>query len=104
MLINRRTFIVKKPFFDEALAILLEVGRLARQVQPDAAFRVYACELGSFDTIAYESEAASLGAYEQALAAFTRHPVVSKWLPDSFKRWQEITESGGSNEIWRLVE
>ncbi|GAC1548427.1 MAG: hypothetical protein NVS2B7_24340 [Herpetosiphon sp.] len=104
MLVNRRTFIVKKPFFDEALAILHEVRRFARQVTPDTAIRIYASELGPFDTIAYESEAVNLAAYEQAVAAFTAHPAVSKWLPDTFKRWQEITESGGSNEIWRLVE
>ncbi|HEU5098269.1 MAG TPA: hypothetical protein VFU22_04590 [Roseiflexaceae bacterium] len=104
MLVNRRTFIVKKPYFEEALTLLVEYRHLAQLVDSDAVMRVYASEIGPFDTIACELEIASLGAFERALAAFQGHPTVVARLPDWFKRWQEITEPGGMNEFWRVVE
>jgi hypothetical protein len=66
--------------------------------------RVYASEIGPFDTIACELEIMSLGAFERALAEFQGHPTVVARFPEWFKRWQEITEPGGMNEFWRLVE
>jgi hypothetical protein len=104
MLVNRRTFIVKKPYFEEALALLVEAGQLARGVNPNVVFRVYASELGPFDTVAYEVEHESLTAYEREWAELETNPSVAARLPDWFKRWQEITEPGGTNEIWRLAE
>jgi hypothetical protein len=104
MLVNRRTFIVKKPYFEEALALLVELRQLAKLVDPNAVMRVYASEIGPFDTIAYEAEHESLTAYERVLAEFEANPIVVVRLPEWFKRWQEITEPGGMNEIWRLVE
>ncbi|HJZ48078.1 MAG TPA: hypothetical protein VKE41_12960 [Roseiflexaceae bacterium] len=104
MLVNRRTFIVTKPYFEEALALLVEYRQLAQLVDPNAVMRVYASEIGPFDTIACELEIASLGAFEQALAAFQEHPTVAARLPDWFARWQAITEPGGMNEFWRLIE
>ena len=104
MLVNRRTFIVKKPYFEEALTLLAELRQLAKLVDSNALIRVYASELGPFDTIAYEAEHESLAAYERVLAEFQEHPSVVARLPDWFTRWQEITEPGGVNEFWRLVE
>ena len=104
MLVNRRTFIVKKPYFEEALTLLVEYRQLAQLVDSNAVMRVYASEVGPFDTIACELEIASLGAFERALAAFQEHPSVVARLPDWFTRWQAITEPGGMNEFWRVVE
>jgi hypothetical protein len=104
MLVNRRTFIVKKPYFEEALTLLVEYRQLAQLVNPNAVMRVYASDIGPFDTIACELEIASLGAFERALAEFQEHPTVVARLPEWFKRWQEITEPGGMNEFWRLAE
>jgi hypothetical protein len=104
MLVNRRTFIVKKPYFEEALGLLVELRQLAKLVEPNAVMRVYASEIGPFDTIVYEAEHENLTAYERVLAEFEANPTVVVRLPEWFKRWQEITEPGGMNEIWRLVE
>lgn len=104
MLVNRRTFIVKKPYFEEAQRLLVELGQLSRNVAPDATFRVYASEFGRFDTVAFEFEVANLATLEQQLASFDADAQVSGRMPEWFRRWLEITESGGTNEIWRLVE
>ena|SRR5437867_826346 len=104
MLVNRRTFLVKKPYFEEALARLVEYHHLAKLINPNVVGRVYASEMGPFDTIAYEIEIESLGAYEQAVAEFYANPAVASRVPEWAKRWQEITEPGGMNEIWRLAE
>jgi hypothetical protein len=104
MLVNRRTFIVKKPYFEEALTLLAELRQLAKLVDSNAIIRVYANEIGPFDTIAYEAEHESLAAYERVLAELQEHPSVVARLPDWFTRWQAITEPGGMNEFWRLVE
>jgi hypothetical protein len=103
MLVNRRTFIIKKPYFDEALRLLVEYRQLVQLVDSRARMRIYASDVGSFDTIASELETTSLGAFERAFAEFQQHPTVATRLPDWFKRWQEITEPGGMNEFWRLV-
>jgi hypothetical protein len=104
MLVNRRTFIVKKPYFEEALTLLVEYRQLAQLVDSTAVMRVYASEIGPFDTIACELECASFGAFERALTEFQEHPAIVARLPEWFKRWQEITEPGGMNAFWRLVE
>ena len=57
-----------------------------------------------FDTIAEETEFESLAAYAQLLAKFMADPDVVAWEPTWFKRWNEVTEPGGNNEIWRLVD
>ncbi len=51
MLVNRRTFIAKKPHFEEALALLAEYRDLLKSVDSAAVMRVYAIEVGRFDTI-----------------------------------------------------
>jgi hypothetical protein len=94
--------IVKKPFLEEALALLREADHLVKQVTPDAAFRIYSSEFGPFDTIAVEQETASLSAYERQWADFGA--ALDTQLTAWFTRGQEITELGGSNEIWRLVD
>ena len=104
MLVNRRTFIVRKPHHDEALTLLAEYRDLLKHVDSTATMRVYASEIGHFDTIACELEVASLSAFERALAEFQEHPSVIPRLPSWYERWQEITETGGTNEFWRLVD
>lgn len=103
-MVNRRTFIVKKPYIEEALTLLVEYRQLVQLMDANAVMRVYACEIGPFDTIACELEVMSLSAFEGALAELQGHPTVVARYPEWFKRWQEITEPGGMNEFWRLVE
>ncbi len=102
MLVNRRTFIAKKPHFEEALALLAEYRDLLKSVDSAAVMRVYAIEVGRFDTIACEYQVESLSAFERALAEFQEHAKVKSRLPAWYERWREITLPGGTNEFWRL--
>ena len=104
MLVNRRTFLVKKPHFDEALDLLVQLSTLAKESRPDAIVRVYANEYGTFDTIAVEVESASLATLEQEFSTFGTTPETTDRFSAWFTRWQDITAPGGTNEIWRLVE
>ena len=104
MLVNRRTFIVKKPHFNEALQLLAEYRDLLKRMGNTAVMRVYAIEVGRFDEIACELEIASLSAFEEVLAEFQEHPSVVSRLPSWYERWHEITAPGGTNEFWRLVD
>ena len=104
MLVNRRTFVVNKPYFEEALGLLVELGQLTKRVAPDTAFRVYASEYGPFDTMAFEVETENLTTVEQFFTRLNTDPQVAGRFGELFRRWQEITAPGGTNEIWRLVE
>ena len=98
MLVNRRTFLVKKPHFDEALDLLVQLRTLAKESRPDANIRVYASEYGTFDTIALEVESASLATLEQELSTFANTPETSDRFAAWFTRWLEITAPGGAGQ------
>ena len=104
MLVNRRTFVVNKPYLEEALGLLVELGQLTKRVAPDAVVRVYASEYGPFDTIACEVETENLTTVEQLFTRLNTDPQVAGRFGELFRRWQEITAPGGTNELWRLVE
>ncbi|HWQ11703.1 MAG TPA: hypothetical protein VNL77_02825 [Roseiflexaceae bacterium] len=95
MLVNRRTFVIKRGHIEDAAAMLAE-GMRRMGVQG----RVYLPEVGPFDVIAVEGEFESLAAYEQFWSAWAAQPDTGAFM----ERWYAITESGGANEIWRLAE
>lgn len=95
MLVNRRTFIAKRGHIEDAAAMLVEgMKRMGTQG------RVYLPEFGPFDVIAVEGEFESLAAYEEFWASFAAQPETAEFM----ERWYAITESGGTNELWRLAE
>lgn len=104
MLVNRRTFIVKKPFYQEAIALLIEARQITKSTQFSGAIRLYESDLGSFDTIVYETEHENFAAYERDWDMVFQNPAIADRLTAWFKRWNEITAAGGTNEIWRVIE
>lgn len=98
MIVNRRTFNVKQGHMDELLALLKAAKE---QFSTSAhAWRNYAPEIGRFDVLAMEFEYESLQQYEEDWAEWGTTPESAAFL----EKWYQLTESGGSNEIWRLVE
>jgi len=95
MIVNRRTFVAKRGCLKEAVAL-----NLAEMERTNSTARVYVSETGLFDTIAIEFEFESLEEYEKSWAEYFSSPEASPFL----KKWTEITETGGTNEIWRLVK
>ena len=97
MLVNRRTFNVKKGRMSEAVA-LLKAGR--EQFSSCAhAFRMYTPETGSWDVLAAEWEYESLEEYERDWAEWGATPESAAQM----EKWYDLTERGGTNEIWRLA-
>ena len=91
-IVNRRTFIAKRGHVDEAVALLKgEEGG-------DIVSRVYRSHYGPFDTVALEVEIGSVEAMERGWAEWGATPEAEQFM----KRWIEITEPGGTNEVWIL--
>ena len=97
MIVNRRTFVIKRGRLGEAQALVMaEVERTGTS----AGFRLYLPSLGEFDRIAMEWEYESLSEYERQWNEFFSSPESAPFL----EKWVELTETGGTNEIWMLAE
>ena len=95
MIVNRRTFVARRGRLKEAVAL-----NQAEMERTDSTARLYVSETGSFDTIAMEFEFENLKEYEKSWAEYFASPEAAPFLEE----WTEITETGGTNEIWRLVK
>lgn len=91
--VNRRTFIAAKGCYEDAVVIL-------RQGAQNSPFptRVYRCQYGPFDTVALEVEFDSITQMADAWQGWESTPETAELL----KKWFEVTEPGGSNEVWLL--
>ena len=88
-LVNRRTVIAKHGHVDEAVK-LLKGGEIVS--------RVYRSHYGTFDAVALEVEFDSVDAMERGWAEWGATAEAEQFM----KRWVEITEPGGTNEVWIL--
>ncbi len=95
MLVNRRTFIVKRGKMDAAIALMLAEFR-----RSGSSGRVYVPEVGPFDVLAVEGEFADFAAYDQFWSTWAKQPETGSFM----EQWYAVTEIGGTNEIWRLAE
>ena len=96
MLMNRRTFIAKRGCLQEAAALL---KKEVAKVNSLKGVHIYVSNIGPFDTIATEFEVKDLVEYQE---------VLKEWgevaTPEFWEKWYSLTETGGSNEIWTVVE
>jgi hypothetical protein len=100
MIADRRVFIAKKGHIDEAVALLREMAELFSKTFPGTTYRIYASHIAPFDSVAFESEYESLADYEKGVTEFFALPEAIALL----ERWNEVTEAGGTHEIWSLIE
>ncbi len=98
MLINRRTFNVKRGHTDEVVALLKAA---VEQSGNTRAFRIYTPETGSFEIVAVELEYESLEEYGRLWAEWSATPEAAVFLGE---KWYDLTEGGYTNEIWWLAE
>jgi len=95
MIVNRRTFVVKRGHMDDIVALIqVEIKRT------NSVPRLYVAETGAFDTIAMEWELENMAEYEKQWAEYFASPDTNKFM----EKWYEFTEIGGTNEIWNLVK
>jgi hypothetical protein len=78
-------------------AVALQV---AERERTGIASRIYISSIGPFDILAVELEGENLEEYEKGWAEYFASPEATQFL----EKWYEVTETGGTNEIWRLVE
>lgn len=95
MIIDRRTFIIKRGHTDEAIAIIQEGKKYSPFVVPA---HIYLPQIGPFDMGELDLEFKDLAEYEQFWNGMMANAPQEWWL-----RWENATESGGKCEIWRLA-
>lgn len=97
MLANRRTFLVARGCMEEAVA--MAVTEIQRIGSPRAS-RLYVPEIGPFSTLVFETEFESLEEYEKFWADWFASPEGIAFN----EKWNSLIESGGTNEIWEMVD
>ena len=100
MIVNRRTFVAKRGHLDDAVALLKEAIDTALEAtdSPGTA-RFYLPEIAPFDILAVELEYEDWDHYHGALAEWAQVVTEKFW-----EQWFAVTENGGTNEVWRIVE
>jgi hypothetical protein len=97
MIVNRRTFLVKKGKLDELVTMLADSRKLAKNTY---SMRIYHSMFGPFDSVAVELEFKDM----DEMARSQEEMMV---LPDPaafMAKFDELTVPGGSNEIWVLAQ
>jgi len=95
MIVNRRTFVVKRGCMQDLVAM---VKAEQERLNVANAFRLYTPNIAPFDSVAAEWEFESLQEYDKFWADWRAGPETAEFM----KKWYELTESGGVNEIWDL--
>ncbi len=96
MYINRRTFTTKHGKQQEIIALIMETQASI----PEQSVRITTPEFGPFDTLALEFDFATLADYERFWTEFFERPETAEMMA----QWDELVETGGSNELWRVAE
>ena len=99
MVMNRRTSIVKRGRMQEAATLLKALAEKLQSTNPRA-YRIYVPEFAPFDVLCIEVDFDSLAEYQQYWAEYFAQPETTAFL----ERWYELTDTGGTNELWELVE
>jgi hypothetical protein len=96
MIVNRRTFLVKKGCSGKVVELLKTVSEGFNQLK---AVRIYESYISPSDQVTWEAEFENLEEYAKFSAAWTGDPKRAAIL----EKFVSLTESGGTSEIWRLV-
>ena len=97
MIVERRTYHVKPFCQQEAADFVMQVGE---QIAFPHAYRVYIPIVGLGNVIYHELEFENFEERQAFWADFFARPEMHGWI----KKWEELIESGFSNELLRPVE
>lgn len=100
MIVDRRVFIAKKGRSEDAVAVAKQIAEAFGATFPDATYRLYRPSVAAFDSLAWEGEWESLAAWEKGQAEFFSLPEAVALL----EKWNEVSETCGTHEIWEVVE
>lgn len=96
MIVNRRTFIVKKGCAGKVVELLRTVTKGYSQPR---VFRIYEWYISPSDQVTWEAEFESLEEYSKFSAEWMSSPKRDEIL----NQFADLTVSGGTSEIWRLT-
>ena len=99
MILDRRTFTAEKGRRRDAVAMAKEVAELFTS-KFGVTYRIYTTNIGPFDAVAVEGEFESLAEYDRLWTEFLALPELAPLMD----KWNEVTETGGTHEIWELEE
>jgi LPS sulfotransferase NodH len=97
VIVNRRTFIVKRGCQQKIVELIREATPKFPHSHPR---RLYTPSIAPFDVIAIETEFEDLAGYEKYWTAWGEWSGVAEFM----EKWFELTEPGGTNEVWTLEE
>ena len=95
MIVNRRTFIVKKGCASKVVEMLRKV---TEGMSEPKVVRVYEWYISPSDEVTWEAEFESLEAYSKFSAEWMANPKRAAILKD----FNDLTQSGGTSEILRV--
>jgi hypothetical protein len=97
MIVNRRTFAMKRGCMEEVVALVK--ADWERNSWPHAR-RLYTPNIAPFGVMVVELEFENLAEYEKSWAEWFASPEGVAFM----EKWVTLTRSSGTNEIWNLVE
>jgi hypothetical protein len=95
VIVQRITWVVKK----NCLEKLLEMIKESAANSPIQKIRVYIPNIGPNDVFTAEFEFENLADLEMTYSEWFSIPETTEFL----RKWDELTETGGSSEVWNLV-
>lgn len=95
MYVQRTFYRVRHGCTDELVRMILDEFQ---HIGFRGVYRVSTPTFGPRDVVCWEAEFADLAAYEQFWADWLQRPTT----PAFMNRWGELTEAGGTNELWKL--
>ena len=95
MIVNRRTFVVKRGRMQDVVELLREGGPDFPHPHPR---RFYTPRIAPFDVLAIEIEFENLKDYEEYWTKWGTRPETAEFMD----KWFELTQNGGTNEIWTV--
>lgn len=101
MFVDRRVFRVKAGKLEEVLSALkAEQQRIRPAFGYTHAIRNYVNLVAAFDTLIIESEWESFAEWEKFWTEWPTTPEATLF----FEQWETLIETGGSHELWQLID
>jgi hypothetical protein len=97
MIVNRRTFRIKNGKAQKVAEMMKSENE---RLKWPVTHRIYTANIAPFNLVIGEWEFEDLAAYEKFWTDWFALPETEAFM----KKWNALTRSGGTNEIWNLIE
>jgi hypothetical protein len=98
MIVQRSTWKVKVGCYDKFVELVR--AEATKNRDPSYKTRIYTGNIGPFDAVAVDFEFEDLAALEKFWTEWSTKPETAEF----WKKWNELVEAGGGNEVWNVEE